>query len=335
MENLEKRYTLVMVDKSNNEKNGIPVAIETKPIPPPATKFIWHENATFLVAVIGLIGVLCTVGLGLWRMKKELALALTLAKDARNYSKEQAQEDRNLAMDQANAERKHSADEAHRERIATARRSVYLEAAKEVVKAHAFIGGLPMKNIGENNENEGLNELGAAVSQISILGGMDTVLKSREVLSLINLLYFKALAMTVPMSIKRASISTLSSKRDVTDKKASDMRQQFLDRSRDGVYIKEVADLAENSRILYDQTIEYANNIVSEQNDFTKLQYEYIEFVIKELGEIQKGTDELIIMIRRELELDVDSEALFKSTLDTQALVQKAADELRTNMENY
>lgn len=326
---------LVMIDKSNNEKHGIPIVLETKSIPPPTAKFIWHENVTFLVAVIGLIGVLCTVGLGLWRMKKELALALTLAKDARNYSKEQAQEDRNLAMDQANAERKHSADEAHRERIATARRAVYLEAAKEVVRAHAFIGGLPMKNIGENNENEGLNELGVAVSQISILGGMDTVLKSREVLSLINLLYFKALAMTVPMSLKRDSINNLSSKRDAADKNASDMRQQFLERSRDGVYKKEVAELAENSRILYDQTVEYANNVVGEQNEFTKLQYEYIEFTIKELGEIQKGTDELIIMIRRELELDVDSEALFRSTLDTQALVQKAADELRTNLENY
>jgi len=324
---------VIVSDKSNIAPTGIPITLDIKLMPQPAAKTIWYDNVTFYVAVIGLTGVIFTVALGWWRMKKELALALTLAKDARNYSKQQAEEDRNLAMDQANAERKHSADEAHRERIATARRAVYLDAAKEVIKARAVLGGLPMKKIGEGGADEGLNDLSVAVAQITILGGMDTVLKSREVLCIINLVYFKALAMSVPMSIKKDSISTFIAKRDAAGKSAANMQEKFEELTRVNGYTDEAAELAEKSRILHDQAVEYANSVLSEHEDFTRQQYNYIDFIIKEIAEIQKGTDELIIMIRRELELATDSDALFESTVNMHSLVQKAADELRTTLE--
>jgi len=96
----------------------------------PPVKVNWYENVPVLIAGIGLFGVILTVGLGYWRMRKELGQALTLANNAREDSRKQADEDRELSREQAHKERQHSAAEAHRERIATSRRIVYLDAAK-------------------------------------------------------------------------------------------------------------------------------------------------------------------------------------------------------------
>lgn len=328
-----KKHFTIVPDSTYAPSSGVPITLNIELLPQPAPKVVWYENVTFLVATIGLIGVLFTVWLGWWRMKKELSQALVLASDARDYSRGQAEEDRRLAMEQANSERKHSADEAHRERIATARRIVYLDATKEVVKAHAFIGGLTQKNIAEIDSDKGLNNLAAAVSQITILGGMDTVLKSREVLSSINLVYFKALSLTAPMQIIKNEINTLTSQRDAASIDAENIQEKFRDMTRGGAYSREASQLAEHSRILHARVMECADAVVALHGELNEKQHNYIDFVLSEFYEIQKATDELIIMIRLELELKTDTVALVQSTQNMYGLAMRAAEDLRKDVE--
>ncbi|MEF2265956.1 hypothetical protein V3C40_04090 [Janthinobacterium sp. LS2A] len=328
-----KKHFTIASDSIYAPSNGVPLTLDIELVPQPAPKVAWYENVTFFVAAIGLIGVLCTVWLGWWRMKKELSQALTLAKDARDYSRGQAEEDRKLAMDQANAERKHSADEAHRERIATARRIVYLDATKEVVKAHAIIGRLTQKTLTEIGSDNGLNDLSAAVAKVTILGGMNTILKSREVLNLINLTYLKALALTAPMQLTKDEISTMTSQREAASTNAENIQKKFKDLTRDGNYSQEASELAEESRILHARAVEYADAVVTLHEKFNEKHYEYIDFILNEFREIQKATDELIIMIRSELELETDTDALFQSTQNMYELAKRAAADLRDNVE--
>lgn len=335
MGNSNEKHFIVISDKYGIPVSGTPITLDIKLMPQPTLKLAWFDNVAFVVAAIGLAGVLCTVFLGWWRMRKELSLALTLAKDAREYSKEQAQEDRNLAMEQANSERKHSADEAHRERIATARRIVYLDAAKEVVKANSYIGGLSSQAIGENDSNNAIDDLSAAISQITILGGMNTILKSREVQSLINLVYFKALGLTAPIKATKDKINIAISERDAAAVRASNIQEKFNDVTRGGAYPQEATELAEKSRILHAQAVEHANSVVSLHETYVQKQQEYIDFILNEFKEIQKVTDELIVMIRLELELPTDTAALFQSTLDMHAIAKRAVDDLRKSMDDF
>lgn len=324
----------LVVDKIASPIGGRPETYSITLAPAPTGQIEWYENAPLplVVALVGLIGVGMTVGLGYWRMKKELGQAAKLANDARDDSRDQADKDRTLTREQANNERQHSADEAHRERIATSRRTVYLEAAKQVTMSHWFLGDLPNQPITEIAYQEGLGNLGVAISQITILGEMGTVLKSREVHSLINQTFFKAMARTIPIASTKDDIATHGENRDLANEQVELLRKKL--QMLVGHYSKETAELQNALNEQLALAAKHANAVVDSHKILGQLQMSYFDFMLQEVVEINKCTDELIVMIRFELGLNTDSDALAQSSLTMHEQAKHAMDELRVVLKN-
>lgn len=324
----------VALDKNSMPPDVRPLSLNITLTPAPPPKVEWHENVTIWVAGIGLIGVILTVGLGYWRMRKELGQALTLANDTRVYSGDQADKDRTLASEQANQERKHSADEAHLERIATSRRSVYLDALRDVVRAHAFLGGLPNQQPTEIDYNKGLTELSIAVAQIAILGEMKTVLKSREVLSCLNQLFLKAMIRIIPIASARNDIKAHSNALDAANAKVKISEDQLTEFARKNIHSKDSAQVAGAHRAALNNALEHSSAIVAVHKTLSEHQMSYFDFMLSEIGEINKYNDELIVMIRSELGLTTDSAALVESTRAMQAEAKQIMEKLVDLIEN-
>jgi hypothetical protein len=324
----------LVVDKIASPIEGRSETYSITVAPASTGKIEWYENAPLplVVALVGLIGVCMTVGLGYWRMSKELGQAVKLANDARDDSREQADKDRTLTREQANNERQHSADEAHRERIATSRRTVYLEAAKQVTMAHAFLGGLPNQPITGIAYQEGLGNLAVAISQITILGEMGTVLKSREVHSLINQTYFKAMARTISIASTKDDIVNHGKNRDLANAQVEFINGKL--QTLKGHYSKDTADLGRALDKQLSLAVEHANAAVESHKILDQLQMSYFDFMLKEVVEINKCTDELIVMIRLELGLNTDSDALTQSSQAMHKQAKHAMDELRIVLAN-
>jgi hypothetical protein len=324
----------LVVEKIASPIVGSPETYSITVAPGPTGKIEWYENVPLplVVALVGLISVCLTVWLGYWRMQKELGQAVKLADDARDDSREQADKDRTLTREQANNERQHSADEAHRERIATSRRTVYLEAAKQVTMAHAFLGGLPNQPITGIAYQEGLGNLGVAISQITILGEMGTVLKSREVHSLINQTFFKAMARTISIASTKDDIANHGKKRDLSNAQVEFINEKL--QTLKGHYSRDTAELGRELREQLALAAEHANAVVDSHKILVQLQMSYFDFMLQEMVEINKCTDELMVMIRFELGLNTDSDALTQSSRTMHKQAKHAMDELRIVLAN-
>jgi cbb3-type cytochrome oxidase cytochrome c subunit len=96
-----------------------------------------------------------------------------------------------------------------------------------------------------------------------------------------------------------------------------------------GHYSKETADLGRALDKQLSLAVEHANAAVESHKILDQLQMSYFDFILKEVVEINKCTDELIVMIRFELGLNTDSDALTQSSQAMHKQAKHAMDELR------
>ena len=305
------------------------VNITLQPVPVPSPHLL--ETSTFWVALIGLIGVVMTVLVGVWRMRAELKHAALVRQDALS----EASASRALSIEEALANRLHSSAEAHRERITESRRKVYLVAAQQVVQSNALIAGLPHKVIGDVAILDQLKDLGVAVAQIAILGNMETLLKSRALLGLINKLFFKALPRTLPIASLKTDIAGQTRLYEESEKNSQRLSLELIalaDGNRQ--HSIDSAKLLAELRLEQTSASALTDNMIELQAKLNHQQRLYLEFVLNGLEEVTTCTDELIILMRQELELHTDTVALTESTTQMRLQLRAAMSELNATIDS-
>jgi hypothetical protein len=145
-------------------------------------------NGTVLVAAFAFAGVLFTIGAAHRRMLRELDVATT-----------QANAERELTREQARIDREEAAAEAHKERIATTRRQVYLEAAEAIAKAQFFIASLPQLDLNTIDYPSNMGPLAISVNKVTVVGELETVKLSRELMKTVTLTFMLAMSDLLPM----------------------------------------------------------------------------------------------------------------------------------------
>lgn len=125
----------------------------------------------------------------------------------------------------------HDAAERNKEREIAVRREVYLEAAKEVVKAHQYLSTLPSKDLSSVDTQTELSELFGRVSQVNIVGQKETV----EAVSLwstgFTKLLFGLMQHVVPIQITRNEIERLNQVVDDNLSKSNEYLAQLVQRN--------------------------------------------------------------------------------------------------------
>jgi len=184
------------------------VALSIAVTPVPETRVPLYENVAVWVAAVTLLGVYLNLREAGRRTKLELEASEKRLHVGLAHAANEAAIEREQTREQAVLDRQHSTEESHLERIATARRTIYLEAIGELVKAQSFLGGLAQQDLSRLDLPASLNGLLTSAARINILGEMATVSKSRELVTLINKLIYTGITKVAPLQIFIGQIAT-------------------------------------------------------------------------------------------------------------------------------
>ena len=241
--------------------------------------------------------------------------------------------EREQTREQAVLDRQHDANEAHRERITTARRTVYLEAIGELVKTQLFLGGLAKQDLAKLDVATGLGGLLTAVAKISILGEMPTVAKSRALISLINQIFFKGLATTLPLTKVKHSIAFNDERYAATQFDIERILSAMKNHNETLVNDKPGFDALQRS--FGDQQFaaeRYSAESVKARLAFADGEKKYGMELIEEMKIVTSRCDELLCAIREELGLDTSLDELRQMTITTQQEMAAAMHGLFTKV---
>ena len=124
----------------------------------------------------------------------------------------------------------HDAAARNREREVAMRRQVYLDAAKEAVKAPQYLATLPSKDLSRVETQTELSELFARVNQVHLVGQKETV----EAVSVwyigLTKSVFGLMQHVVPMQITRNEIERLNQEVEENRTKSADYLAQLVQR---------------------------------------------------------------------------------------------------------
>ena len=292
---------------------------------PPPPVDLW-QNGTAWVAGCALLGVFVTVLFAHLRMRSELTAAADRASAERDLTREQARTDRETA-----------AAEAHKERIATTRRAVYLEAAEAIAKAQYFIASLPGLNLAALDFTSNLGPLADSVNKITIVGELETVRLSRDLMKTIMLTFMQAMANLLPMGQHKSELAFHSSQLEAAQLEVKRilvaMQSHNESRSTDR---EDFGALMASFNFHQKRCETEASEIQLRHSRIALEQQGFSAFMLERTRELATSLDLLADSVRREMSIPTDLEtfqaistAMWESARDAQVQLNAKVEEFQ------
>lgn len=303
---------------------GGTIAIQLISAPPAPIPF--YENSAIVVPIFTLLGVGATVWFGIWKTRKEL-----------KASEDKWKVDRGEAMAKTETDRLHAAEEARRARLVVARREVYLELIREMTAASMALGGMPFKKGDDLEVQEGFQGFLSAVARVAILGEMDTVVKSRELMKLVQDVLYKKLPEIGDMRFFKNKQERLEKAECQQLEKSEAVKTILADllnnasgagageRERQAL-LKSWSDALEESDAGAQR---YGQGAAQAESEYRARARAYQRAIIDDTVEIAQKTNELIACIRSELELTSDICALESSTEEMYSAIKESVKKMQ------
>ena len=215
------------------------------------------------------------------------------------------------SAEEAKNGRQHSREEGHLDRITEGRRVTYLEAVSELVKAQAFLGTLPARDLQSLETTELLHGFITAVGKITILGSMDTVLKARALNDAIQASFHRCMLDVSPLVLERAEIESLAKAVKSFEVEKDRLSIELI---RCDSESSEFAALNRSLEICVEKIGEISGILAPKYSKQVSDRLNYGLKLLDEAKEIARLTDELISSVRTELNLETSKELLAQST---------------------
>lgn len=259
---------------------------------PPTAKIQFWENPSIVVPLATFVGVLCTIYFGWWKTKEELK----------------------AAKEKADTDRTHAANQARQDRLTKARRETYLQLIKDMNVATLALSSLPIDSETGVDFETGFSGLLTAAGQVSILGEMDTVEKAREVVLLVQELRFRM----QPTIIEIRSVKESASELRATLAKQSDIKEGLMETARDRILNggqKYKGSSLEKGLESTNESIKKKTVTLRAHEDAISAALEYYQGKVgMDMHDIIMKIDELIVCLRRELELETNEQVLLDTS---------------------
>lgn len=303
---------------------GGTISIQLMPAPIAPTPL--YANSAIVVPIFTLFGVGATVLFGIWKTRKELGA-----------SENKWKVDRDDAIARVERDRIHAAEEARKARLVIARRDVYLELIKEMTAASMELGGMPFKKGDDLEVQEGFKGFLSAVARVAILGEMDTVVKSRELMKLVQDVLYKKLPEIGEMRFIKTRQEKLQ-KAEIQQLEKSEAVKTILADLLNNVSAAGIVEREKNALLkswsdaLADSDAgakHYGEQAIECERQYLILARAYQRSIIDDTVEIAQKTNELIVCIRSELELSTENCALESSTADIYAAIKASVEKMQ------
>jgi hypothetical protein len=314
----------------------IRLAPEPKPEPP------LYENPTVIAsasaAALAFFGVVVTVGITSWLRSRDLRHAAALAKDERDHSRElanserensreQARIEREHAVEQAALERQHSSNEAQRARLMEIRKGVYMQLVDQFMKVMEMLGEMPTINVQHNPKFVSpLLDLGATVHKTWLLSEVDTALKTRELHSRVNELFFRLVARMPAMQMIKLRIADAEERR-VAAVAEQNRLQVVQDQAQIAGNHVAVLGAMQGRTAQMDISAQALANIAAGHQEHEVLARDFRGYLQPQVNGLLEQIQDVVIAARTELGL-ADSELLRAQTVEMRERVSRAVGDL-------
>lgn len=193
-----------------------------------------------------------------------------------------------------------------------------------VGNAQKFLGGLGTGKF-TNGYEEGLVPLMTAVNKASVVGNMDTVKLARDLVTLVNEIFFEAAARVLPIAahLKEAELheAACSDAREEIERVLTTMRTLSAAEKTDKGQWELLAQASQHAQETL-QAARKAEQLARQEALTAKLAY--AEFVIEQGRRIALQVGPLTEQIRGELGVTTDAAAFQAQTIEMQAAAEAA-----------
>lgn len=291
----------------------------------PAAVPFW-ENQTLIVSLFTpiLVGILTFFGVWLTVFRADRRMEREL-----NASEARMKSQLGAAAEEASREREHNRNEGHLDRITEGRRTTYLDAVSELVKVQAFLAALPTRDFDSLGAGEEMHGIIDAVGKITVLGSMETVLRARAVNDAVQASFHRCILDVQQLVLERDEIESLAKTLKALE---AEQARVVVETLRHAPESEEFASLRRIEDACRAKIAEISGVLVPKYSKQAKDRMDYGLKLLAESKEISRLTDDLIVSVREELNLDTSSELLSQSTEKTlnraTTVLQNARDRL-------
>ena len=309
------------------------ISIQLVPAPiVPAPPLPFYLNSAIVVPLVTLLGVALTVWFGWWKTHREL-----------KASDHKWKVDRQDALKKTQEDRTHSAEEARKARLVVARRDIYLELVKEMTAASMALGGMAFKKGEDFDVQEGFKGFLSAAARVAILGEMNTVVRSRELMNLVQKVLYKKLPEIIEMRVVKSGQERLEQLERQQLEKSEGLKALLSDLLKNSVGTGATGATSITStatawtRALDQSDADarmFGERAAECSSEYLALAQKYQLSILEDTTEIAQKTNELIVEIRAELELANDLILLQTSTAEMYATAKESIKKMQESVSN-
>ena len=229
---------------------------------------------------------------------------------------------------------KHDSEEKSKERHAKVRHDVYLQIAEQASKAGSHLGTLPQLDPIKVNLADGLNGFLQAAAKLQLIASPQTANLVGDLTVRYMEVLFKLIAKVQPMHDLKIEINICNDFYDRSNAEVNRVLAAMTQHNESAANNPEKFLALQNSFDNFQKVSnEYAKQREAHWNEYNSLHKQYVVALLNEM----KGISELQILvtsaIRKELELDSDSEGQLLKLEENRKKIQEQVDSLLESMQ--
>jgi hypothetical protein len=229
---------------------------------------------------------------------------------------------------------KHDSQEKSKERQANLRHEVYLQAAEETAKVGSYLGTIPQLDPEKINLADGLNGFLYIAAKLQLIASAETADLVGELTMRYAEVFFKLVAKAQPMHDIKIDIDICSDfyERNSAEVKRilASMTQYNESRTNDPLAY---ATLQRSFDNFQKRASEYADERGNNWNKYNLLNKQYVVTLSNEMKDINELQIRVTAAIRKELELETNTEEMIAKHEKNRAKMQNKLDSFLKNIE--
>ena len=175
-----------------------------------------------------------------------------------------------------------------------------------------------------------------AANKVAIIGEMDTVKSARNLITMINSRFFRAIIKLLPLSRHKSSVTHHHAEWEASQVEIKRILAAMANHNE--TVKNDPAGFAVLMKSFHTQQQRAKNASVAEQKGHARIikaKQDYAEFVVANGKELALQFDVLVDCIRKELNIETDFDVFRAQTVQMMAAVDEAIDEMKVGIKNF
>ncbi len=214
-------------------------------------------------------------------------------------------------------ELEHDATQRDREREMDLRKDVYLKIAEEMTVAQQFLAGLPQVDFTKIDSSQFLKGFFIASSKIHIVGKYDTVEAVSITMKYFTSSFMKLMSLIIPLQNIKSDIDIATDMINKHSASSDHILSEMTNKNIDGSMDKRTMTVLQtNSKYHQGEIAKLTEERDNNWSSYNKSLRHYQVECMKESIEISKLSINALLLIRQELEMEIDKEK-YKKLMDS------------------